>query len=266
VVLSPQPEARRAEVRRALGAAADRVIVPTSLTVRGRTVSARIPAAAVGGLPGPGWGYAVVVVDAPSSPGGRVRDVLLPEGEDQARIIGTAEAPVGPVITIPFVSGPALMMPEAAAPASAPTSAPAAIPAPAPTPAPTPSSGSSSVTLSPNLMPRLSLSAPAAAPTSAPAGPGAGEAPILLTVTDITDELLSAKGSPAGLKPMQFGRVVDAQGMTVARVMVLRLLDQGLLATVIAGKELVRPGQVLRFDLSQPAAQPGPPAGATPGR
>jgi hypothetical protein len=53
---------------------------------------------------------------------------------------------------------------------------------------------------------------------------------------------------------MQFGRVVDQQGITVARVMILRLTEQGLLATAIAGKDRIARGQALLVDL--PAAGP----------
>jgi hypothetical protein len=58
---------------------------------------------------------------------------------------------------------------------------------------------------------------------------------------------------------MQFGRVVDGQGIAVARVMVLRVLDQAVLLTVMAGTERISPGQVVLFD--QAAATPGAPPG-----
>ncbi|MCM2332673.1 MAG: hypothetical protein NDI82_01850, partial [Anaeromyxobacteraceae bacterium] len=40
VLLSPRPDEARGEVRRAPGAAADRVVVPAALTVRGRALTA----------------------------------------------------------------------------------------------------------------------------------------------------------------------------------------------------------------------------------
>jgi len=98
-------------------------------------------------------------------------------------------------------------------------------------------------------MPRLGATAARAPPAAAPA------APVALVVTDLTGELLTAKGTVTGASAMQFGRVVDAQGIAVARVMVLRLLEDGLLATVIAGRERVRKGQALLLDPA-PAAAP----------
>jgi len=95
-------------------------------------------------------------------------------------------------------------------------------------------------------MPRLGASPSSAA---APSTQGAS-GPIV--VVDVTDDLVSAKGPVGGLQPMQFGRVLDGQGVTVARVMVLRLVDQGLLASAIAGKEKIRPGVHLVFDPPPP--------------
>ncbi|MBK9516606.1 MAG: hypothetical protein IPO09_04470 [Anaeromyxobacter sp.] len=90
-------------------------------------------------------------------------------------------------------------------------------------------------------MPHLAPS-PASTPSGKPAAAGA------LLVVDVTDELVSARGPVAGLQPMQFGRVLDAQGATVARVMILRVLDQGVLASAIAGKERIARGATLLFD------------------
>lgn len=288
VVLTPQPGLARSVTREALGRAADRVVFAEGLTVRGRTLTARVPAALLGGPPRPDWGYSVHVSGARWEPsyavtsrlrgahepdaftmpvlttpeafafGGapvgeahpRVVDVLLPAGVDQGRVLGSFDAATGAFAKVPFLSGrpPG---PAAAAPAL-PSPAPSAVAAPAPVPG-----AGRSVTLSPDLMPRLQ-------PGGAEPAPG-GDAPAAgasLTVVDVTGDLVSARGPVAGLQAMQFGRVVDAQGITVARVMILRLHEGGLLASAIAGKERIKPGAALLFE--PPAAGPAEPARPRP--
>ncbi len=62
VVFTPQPGYARHLLKP--WAHADRVIVPGGLQSIGRRVWARIPVRDLGGRPGPGWGYAVVVSGA----------------------------------------------------------------------------------------------------------------------------------------------------------------------------------------------------------
>jgi hypothetical protein len=306
VVLTPQPELARALAQATLGTASERVSFPGALSIRGRTVTARVPKSALGGTPRPDWGYSVQVsgarlvmpaarpaagsataspdaltmpvlaVAGPAAFGGappgdahaRVVDVLLPAGADQGRVLGSSDAASGALARIPFVSGlpqgarppaPAphvVAAPLAAAPAAASAAAPpASAPSPALAPAPAPD-GPAPRLLSPALMPRLSLGGPSQPPDAG--GASSGGAPrAALRVTEVTAELVTAKGSVEGLRPMQFGRVVDGQGIAVARVMVLRVLDQAVLLTVMAGKERISPGQAVLFD--QAAAAPGAP-------
>jgi hypothetical protein len=187
-----------------------------------------------------------------------VVDVLLPAGADQAQVLGSFDAASGAFARVPFVDLPATgaAPPGVAAAASpaAPAPAPASPPAQAPdlTPAAAPA-----VTLSANLMPRLSLLAPSRAAEGGAPG-GAGDRTPLL-VSELTGELVTAKGPVAGLQPMQIGRVVDAQGITVARVMILRVLDKAVLATVMAGQERIATGQRLLFDQPPSPDQGGPP-------
>jgi hypothetical protein len=303
VVLTPQPDLARAVAREALGPVADRIVFPQQLTVRGRTITARVPAALLGGTPRAGWGYSVQVSGARWAPdasgdhrwspgtheldaftmpvlaqggpfafGGapageahpRVVDVLLPAGVDQASVLGGFDAAGGKFARVPFLQAidpslasepvaPALAAAAAAAPPAPAAAAPAAssatpttAPAPASTPAPV-FDAARPVLLAPNLMPRL---------TPAPASPGGvgsdaeptKGARVALVVLEVTDDLISARGSVAGLQAMQFGRVVDAQGITVARVMILRLQEKGVLASAIAGKERIKPGALMLFD------------------
>jgi hypothetical protein len=305
VVLTPQPELARTLAQATLGAASGRVSFPRALSIRGRTVTARVPSSALGGRPRPDWGYSVHVsgarlvmptartaagaataspdaltmpilaVAAPAAFGGappgeahpRVVDVLLPAGADQGRVLGSSDAAGGAFARVPFVSGlpldarpPAPAAPEVAALAAPVVAAPAvtAPPTSAPPPATAPApDGPGPLLLSPNLMPRLSLGSPSQPPDAGASRSGGHRA--ALQVTEVSAELVTAKGSVEGLRPMQFGRVVDGQGIAVARVMVLRVLDQAVLLTVMAGKERISPGQVVLFD--QPAATPGSPPG-----
>jgi hypothetical protein len=197
----------------------------------------------------------------------RVVDVLLPAGVDQAGVLGGFDAASGAFARVPFLQAidPSLAaepapVPAMAAAAAAPPPPAAATPSAAsatptttqaPTPAPT-LDAPRSVALAPNLMPRL---------TPAPASPGGGGsnaepakgARVALVVLEVTDDLISARGSVAGLQPMQFGRVVDAQGITVARVMILRLQEKGVLASAIAGQERIKPGALMLFDAGSAA-------------
>lgn len=287
VVLTPQPGLARAVTEAALGPLAARVTFAEPLQVRGRTITARVPAARLGGTPKPSWGWSVQVSGARwegtyaatgrfkgthqpdaftlpvrttpeafafgGAPTGeahpRVVDLLLPPGADQARVLGSFDRERGTYAAVPFVytvpppAPPAAPSAAAAVDGEAPTLAAASPPsqpaASSPPQAP--------VLLPPELMPRLdaSRSVPTPPPTQGAAGP--------ITVVDVTDDLVSARGPVAGLQPMQFGRVVDGQGVVVARVLILRLVDQGLLASAIAGKERIRPGARLLFDPPAPA-------------
>jgi carbohydrate-binding DOMON domain-containing protein len=165
VVFTPQPGAARAITQEALGGAADRVIFVDGLQVRGRTVIARVPAALLGGPPRPTWGYSLHLsgaawertfaltsrlrgtrqADAFTMPvlttpeawafgGGamgeahpRVVDVLLPQGADQKKVLGSYDEAAGAYAQVPFVvagatPGSAVIAPAVATPTSNPTS------------------------------------------------------------------------------------------------------------------------------------------------
>jgi hypothetical protein len=293
VVLTPQPGLARSVIQEVLGRAADRVVVAERLVVRGRTVTARVPAALLGGLPRADWGYSVhlsgarweasydvtrrlrgrhtpdaftmPVLTTPEAwafgggPLGEVHpyvvDVLLPPWLDQRAVLGSFDAAAGTFARVPFLTaGEPAPPPAPAASAVNAASTPAA-----PSPGPTAGAGTP---LPPSLAPSLSaLPAPApAAPVAAASGPkaeGSGEpAPIL--VVDVTDDLVSASGPVAGLRPMQFGRVVDASGFTLARVMIVRVLEKGLVATAVANGDRIKPGGRLVFE-APGRPKPGPP-------
>jgi hypothetical protein len=100
--------------------------------------------------------------------------------------------------------------------------------------------------------PDLNLLAPVPSPTSA------ARRTVECTVQDVRDDLVTATGPVASLKPMQFGRVVDANGFTVARVMIVRLREKGLEATVVDGRDRIKEGTKLRFDASTSEIKPPP--------
>ncbi|MBK9516607.1 MAG: hypothetical protein IPO09_04475 [Anaeromyxobacter sp.] len=141
VVFTPQPGPARALTRDALGGAADRVVFVDGLQVLGRTVTARVPAALLGGPPRPDWGYSLhlsgaawertfalgsrlrgtrqpdaftlpvlPVPEAWAFGGGamgevhpRVVDVLLPASADQRRILGSYDEASGAFARVPFL-------------------------------------------------------------------------------------------------------------------------------------------------------------------
>jgi hypothetical protein len=241
VVLTPQPGPARAITRDALGDAAAHVIFPENLRARGRTVVARVPAAALGGLPAKEWGYSVHVsgarwersfkvtdrllgraeADAFTMPvlgvreawafGGapagnahpRVVDVLLPPGVDQKAVLGSFDAATGALARVPFVQ----IEPERGPPPVAP-------------------------------------SPPALASATAPAGPAAE-----LSVADVADGLVSLSGSARGLEPMRLGRVLGPDGATVARVVVIQVVEGGAVVRAVEGGDRIVRGARVRFDL-----------------
>jgi hypothetical protein len=141
VVITPQPRLAAAAAAEALGPAASHVIFAEGLVLRGRTVVARVPAAALGGPARRDWGFSVQVSGArwersfaladrilgsaeedaftmpvvttpePWAFGGapfgkvhpRVVDVLLPEGVDQRAVLGSYDPTTGRYARVPFV-------------------------------------------------------------------------------------------------------------------------------------------------------------------
>ncbi|MBI5067722.1 MAG: hypothetical protein HZB56_05735 [Deltaproteobacteria bacterium] len=232
VVLTPQPQAARAIAGEAMGEAARRVHFAERLQVTGRTVTARVPAAFLGGLPTAAWGYSVQVSGAAwersfsladrvrgkreanaftlpvlttpeafafgGAPMGethpRVVDLLLPPGVDQRAALGSFDAEKGTFAKVPFVYA-------TATPTATPTATATA------TATPTPS----------------------------------------LTVADVSGEMVSISGPTEGLRAWQLGRVLSEGGETVARVVVLQVHAGGAVASAVDGKEKIRKGARVSF-------------------
>ena len=255
VVLTPQPGPARAVVEGVLGqAAAAHVILPQGIQARGRTLTARVPALLLGGMPRPDWGYSVQVSGARwersfavvdrvrgnlqanaftmdvqripdtwafgGAPEGdahpRVIDVLLPPGVDQRVVLGGYGQAPGDFARVPFVS----LVPMA--PAAPATHPPIAAGKPGPP-----------LTLVPN----------SAVPPPKPPKPGPE-----LKVAFIAGEMVSLSGLSYSLKPMQFGKVLGPDGTVVARVVIVQVLEGGAVATAVDNRAQIVSGARVRFD------------------
>jgi hypothetical protein len=207
------------------------VLFPDHLHSHGRTVTARVPIAALGGPPLRSWAYSVhvsgarwersftlaerVARGAPEpdaftmavlplveawafggAPDGsahpRVIDVLLPRGVRQADVLGSFDVKSGAFARVPFVA----------------------------------------------LEEEPAVAAPPAAPSA-------------LTVLDVADEAVTIGGPITGLAPMMIGRVLDADGAVVAHVVVVRVLEGGIVASVVDGRDRIKRGAAVRFEAAR---------------
>jgi hypothetical protein len=218
------------------------VIFAENLRARGRTVVARVPAAALGGPPRRDWGYSVHVSGARwersfnvpdrilgraehdaftmpvlgvreawafgGAPAGnvhpRVVDVLLPPGVDQKVVLGSFDRTKGEFARVPFVE----LEPERPAPAAERAAPPPAVPSAVP----------------------------------------AAE----LAVADVADTLVSLSGSARGLEPLRIGRVLGPDGSTVARLVLVQVVEGGAVARAVEGGDRIARGARVRFDPVSP--------------
>lgn len=240
VVLTPQPAAARAVTAEALGPAAARVIFPERVATRGRTIVARVPASALGGAPRPEWGWAVMVSGARWD-----RSYAL-----QARLAGRGEPDA---FTLPV-----LAVPERWAFGGAPAGdvhprvLDVLLPAGVDQKAVLGSFDAAARTFA--RVPFVyGVPPPELAPvaTATVAGPAAA-----LAVADVADDLVTVSGPPAGVRPLQILRVVASDGSTVARLVVERVIDAGIVARAVEGKERIARGAVVVFDAATPSRSP----------
>ena len=85
---------------------------------------------------------------------------------------------------------------------------------------------------------------PSAARATAPSRPAGPE----LTVQYVAGNMISLSGPAAGLQPMQFGRVVGKDGSTIARVVIVQVLETGLVVSAVENGEKITRGARVRFD------------------
>jgi len=88
------------------------------------------------------------------------------------------------------------------------------------------------------------IAAAAAAQKPAPAKP-AGR---VLSVEYIAGNMVSISGAVDGLKPMQFGQVLGADGAPVARVVIVQILETGIVASAVENRESIKAGARVRFE------------------
>jgi hypothetical protein len=217
VVLTPQPGATRNLLAGALGEAARRVVVPDRVHASGRTVRARVPIAALGGRPLPSWGWSVHV-------SGARWDRSF---EAVGRLTGGKPAP--DAFTMPV-----LPIAEAWAFGGAPEGdahpqvIDVLLPRGADQKAVLGSFDAASGAFA--RVPFVSLRpAPAIAAPAPPPAPG-------FRVVDVDGETVTLAGDPRGIQPMMIGRVLDVRGATVGRVVVARVLEAGVVATIVEGR------------------------------
>jgi hypothetical protein len=241
IVMTPQPGAARAVIEGAMGDAARRVLVVNRVQTRGRTLVVKIPAAALGGPPQKTWGWSVHVSgakwersfaltnrlrstqedDAFTMPVRPVREAWAfggaPPGDAHPRVIDVL-LPKGAdqkQVLGGFDEGDAKVAEVPFVSVEAPPATrPSVLGAPEPK--------------APDLRPR----------STPPAG---------LSVVDLADDVLSIAGPVEGLKPLQLGRVVDDKGQTVARIVVLQVLENGVVARAVDGRERVTRGARVVF-------------------
>jgi carbohydrate-binding DOMON domain-containing protein len=245
IVLTPQPSLVASIIEGALGEAAWRVTVPGPLATRGKTVIVRVPIAFFGAKPRPEWGWSVQIsgaawernffvvdqlrgtskADALTMPvsttaerwsfGGaelgrshpQVVDVLLPPGYEQKQVLSAFDNETGTLAQVPFVYG-----------------------RPPPPPLPT-------------------LSAPPTpeALDAGPASPTVVAKPDGWSVVDVAGEVVSITGPTTGVTGMMFGQVLDENGLIVARVVVMQVLSQGIVASAVDNREKITRGARVRF-------------------
>ncbi len=68
------------------------------------------------------------------------------------------------------------------------------------------------------------------------------------TIADVAGDLVTIAGPTAGLGPLRIGRVLGPDGTPVAKVVIGRVLEGGITASVVEGREKIVRGAVVRFD------------------
>ena len=233
VVLTPQPGPARGIVSDALGADAARVVFAEGLRSRGRTLIARVPAVALGGAPRPDWGWSVQVSGAIWDTSFAVLDRLrgnreldlftlpvLPIAESWA-FGGAPEGQVHPRV-IDVLLPPGVDQRDALGSFDVKAGTFARVPF---------------------VYPKSPPAQPAKA-SAAAAPPRSG----VLTVADVSDNLVSISGPVGSLKPMQFGRVLGDDGRLVADLVITEVLKEGVVARPLIRREKIVPGERVVFD------------------
>jgi carbohydrate-binding DOMON domain-containing protein len=241
VVLTPQPGAVREVVDGAMGPAASRVHVATRITSRGRTLVARVPVAFFGGAPREDWGWSVQLSGARWERTYQVVDRFRGAREVDAftmPVTGVREswafggAPPGNVHprVVDVILPPGVDQRRVLGSSDAASGAWARVPF-------------------------VYAKAPPAVAEPAPA-PGLPPGTAVLTVADVSGDLVTLAGPVEGLVALQIGRVLGGDGAPVARLVVTRVMNGAAVASVADGQGKVARGAKVAFDPPAPAPSP----------
>jgi hypothetical protein len=77
-------------------------------------------------------------------------------------------------------------------------------------------------------------------------------------VSDVSDELVSITGAPAGLPAMAIGQVLGPDGAVMARVVVMQTIKSGVVASALDHKDRIVRGARVRFPSQDAAPAPKP--------
>jgi hypothetical protein len=250
VVVTPQPGPAAAITQAALGTGmARRAFFPDAVEVKGRMVTVRVPNYVFDGPPRKEWGYSVQISGANWERSFSVLD-LLKSGKE-------LDAFTMPVhgMREPFAFGGA---PSGEA---HPRVVDVLVPAGVDQKAVLGSFNASAGTFA--RVPFVYGVPPAAAKAGPPATPQSAAAPVPapaavlaipagFKVVDVSGDVVSIVGPVAGIKEYQLGQVLGPGGAPVARVVVLRVYEGGLAATVVEGRSWIERGAAVRFDGTTP--------------
>ena len=231
VVLTPQPAMARAVVQASLPEAAPFVSIPGPLTIRGRRIIARIPIAQLGGRPKATWGWSVQLSGAAwernfalvkTVIGSAAADALTLPVEttaDRYAFGGSAGGHSHPQV-MDIIVPRGVDQHQVLSTFNDSTGDFARVPFVYGEPPPV-------------QRPMTEASPPPPAPE--------------LRVADVAGELISIEGSVADLKPMMIGSVLEPNGTTLARVVIVQVVARGIVASALENKEKITRGAVVRF-------------------
>jgi carbohydrate-binding DOMON domain-containing protein len=240
VVLTPLPQAVAQVVEGALGKQAWRVAVPT-VTARGRTVVARVPLSFFGAKPSRAWGWSVQVSGAAWERNFQLQELAFGSSGPNAQTM-----PVSTISERWAFGGAPLGR-------SHPQVLDVLVPAGVSQHAMLGSYNNDTKTQA--RVPFVYLEAPAAevalTPPPPPTLPPADAGEDTWVVAALDGDAVSITGPTAGLRAMMFGQVLDAAGAVLARVVVTRVLPNGVLASLVEAQAQVAPGARVRFTVKR---------------
>lgn len=239
VVLTPQPGPARAVTEGVLGQVARRVVFADHLQTQGRTITARVPWTFFGGRPTKDWGYSVHVSGSRWERTFAVVNRIAGRHEPDAYtmpVLGVREAwtfggaPQGKANpwVVDVLLPPGVEQAKVLGSFDVNTGAYARVPF---------VYGSG---VAPPVVPVATVTATAATPA--------------LSVVDVSEGVISMRGSSKGVSVMQIGKVLGPDGTPVAKVIVSQVIEGGVVGRAVEGGDQIRPGMGVEFRI--PGAGP----------